>query len=185
MDLPPQFERRNMAQTGIEVLRQGLPPLPDVLTYQMAIPVAYWTASQSAVVLFLQFSRHRRERWPVAITATFTRDQGRWKADSHWPGTGWGHDPIANPGDLWEMDSQAMTVSGGSRTDNPVPGQLAAVWLGRAAPAVRQIALIQDGHEDRRPLDSHFAAWVVCTEQPSPFHVTALDQNGTVLADIT
>jgi tetratricopeptide (TPR) repeat protein len=185
VDLPPEFDPRNMAQTGIAVLGQGLPPLPDVLTYQMAIPVAYWTASQCAVVIFLRFSRHGRERWPLAIMATFSRDQGRWKADSHWHGTGWNHDPIANPGDLRELDGQAMVVGGGSRTDTPAPGHPAIIQLGRAAPTVRQIALLQDGHEDRRPLDSHFGFWVVCTEQPSPFHVTALDQNGTVLADIT
>lgn len=184
-DLPPQFDPRNMAQTGIAVLDHGLPPLPDVLTYQMAIPVASWTASHCAVVLFLQFSRHGRDRSPMAFMATFTRDQGQWKADTPWGGTGFGHDPIANPGDLRELDGRAMTVSGGSSSDHPVPGRLAAIWHGRAASAVTQIALIQDGHEDRRPLDSHFGAWVVCTEQPSPFHVTALDHNGTVLADIT
>ncbi|HUY51042.1 MAG TPA: hypothetical protein VMV92_35945 [Streptosporangiaceae bacterium] len=37
---------------------------------------------------------------------------------------------------------------------------------------------------DRRPLESRFGAWVVCTEQASPFQVTALDQNGTVLSSI-
>lgn len=183
-DLPPGLDPRNVQQTGIAVLDHGLPELPDVLTYQMAVPVAYWTEQHCAVVLFLHFSRDGRERWPLAVMATFTRDQGSWQADTHWMGTGWGNDPIANPGDLREMDGQAMTVSGGSRADTPEPGQMATVWHGRAAPAVRQIALLQDGHEDRRPLDSHFGAWVVCTENPSPFHVTALDQNGSILADI-
>jgi hypothetical protein len=42
---------------------------------------------------------------------------------------------------------------------------------GRVGPAVTQIALIQDGHEDRRPLESHLGAWVICTEQASPFQV--------------
>ncbi len=182
--LPPQFDPRNMAQTGIAVLDHGLPPLPDVLTYQMAIPVAYWMASQCAVVLFLEFSRDRREWWPGMIMATFTREQGHWTADHHWGGTGWAHDPIAHPGNLRDLGGRAMVISGESHTDTPEPGRLTAIWQGRAAPAVKQIALIQDGHEDRRPLTSHFGAWVVCTEQPSPFHVTALDQNDTVLADI-
>jgi tetratricopeptide (TPR) repeat protein len=78
-DLPPVFDPKNMAQTGIAVLDHGLPPLPEVMTHQMAIPVAYWTASQSAVVLLLQFSRHGRRRSAVAIMATFSRDQGPWK----------------------------------------------------------------------------------------------------------
>lgn len=40
------------------------------------------------------------------------------------------------------------------------------------------------GHEDRRRLESHFGAWVICTEQTSPFQVTALDENGAVLGSI-
>jgi len=50
----------------------------------------------------------------------------------------------------------------------PTNELLAGIWHGTAALAVRQIALIQDGHEDRRPLDSHFGAWVVCTENAPP-----------------
>jgi tetratricopeptide (TPR) repeat protein len=184
-DLPPQFDPGNMAQTGIAVLARGLPPLPDVLTYQMAIPVAHWTASQHAVVLFLRFHGRGPRKWPMAIMMTFSRDHGLWTADSQWVGTGFDHDAIANPGDLESLDGRAMVVSGEARADQPVPGDLAVIWQGRAASEVRQIALIQDGREDRRPLDNHFGAWVVCTEKPSPFHVTALDQDGAVLADIT
>jgi hypothetical protein len=32
---------------------------------------------------------------------------------------------------------------------------------GHASPAVKYIALVQDGREDLRPLESHFGAWVV------------------------
>jgi tetratricopeptide (TPR) repeat protein len=183
-DLPPQFDPANMRQTGIAVLHHGLPPLPATLTYQMAIPVAYWTARHCAVVLFLQFTWHRREQWPVTVMATFSQDQDRWEPDSYWVGTGGHHDPIANPGDLREMDGQAMTTSGGSHNDTPAPGHPAAIQIGRAASAVTQIVLTQNGHEDRRPLDTHFGFWVICTEQPSPFQVTGLDKDGTVLAQI-
>jgi hypothetical protein len=183
-DLPPQFDPANIRQTGNAVLHHGLPPLPATLTYQMAIPVAYWTARHCAVVLFLQFTRHGREQWPVTVMATFSRDQDRWEPDSHWVGTGGHHDPIANPGDLREMDGQAMTTSGGSHNDTPAPGHPAAIQIGRAASAVTQILLTQNGHEDRRPLDTHFGFWVICTEQPSPFQVTGLDKDGTVLAQI-
>jgi hypothetical protein len=78
-----------------------------------------------------------------------------------------------------------MVVSGGGSTETPAAGRLAAIWHGKASPAVAQIALIQDAREDRRRLDAYFGAWVVCTDQPSPFHVTGLDEHGTVLADIT
>jgi hypothetical protein len=56
---------------------------------------------------------------------------------------------------------------------------------GRVAPEVKQIALIQDGQEDRRALESHFGAWVVCTEQPTPFVVTALAEDGSVLGSVS
>src|ERR1022692_341087 len=76
-DLPPQFDPRKMAVTGVEVLDHGLPALPDELTYRMAIPVAYWKADRCAVVLFLRFSRHRRDIDPVATMATFSREGER------------------------------------------------------------------------------------------------------------
>ena len=115
--------------------------------------------------------------------ATFTRERGRWKANSHWHGTGF-HDPFADPAGLRGLDGRAVVVSGGSHSDAPAPGHLAAIWHGTAGPAVQQIALIQDGHEDRRPLGSHFGAWVACTEHPAPCDLAALDQNGAVLGSI-
>ncbi len=173
-----------MAQAGIAVLSRGLPPLPDLLTYQMVIPVSYWTASRCAVVLFLQFDERSDHIVPLGAMATYTRphQQGPWEAvPGPQVGIGVHHDPIARPGDLKELDGQAMATSGGSQDDDPVPGYPAAILVGRAAPAVRQIALVQDGHEDRRPLHSHFGFWVVCTEKPTPFRVTVLSQDGTVL----
>jgi hypothetical protein len=62
-------------------------------------------------------------------------------------------------------------------------GGAGTIRHGRVAPAVTEIGLIQNGHEDRRPLESHFGAWVVWTDEPS-FHVTAYDNNGVMLADI-
>lgn len=80
--------------------------------------------------------------------ATLTREHGQWKAaSSHWHGTGF-HDPFADPDDLRGLDGQSIVISSGSHGDDAVPGRLAGVWHGTAVPAVRQISLIQDGHED-------------------------------------
>ena len=49
---------------------------------------------------------------------------------------------------------------------------------------MKYLALIQDGHEDRRPLNSHFGAWIVRTDKPGPFQVTTLDENGSALDEI-
>jgi hypothetical protein len=175
-----------MRLAGVEVLERGLPPLPERLTYQMSIPVAYWTAAQCAVVLFLNFHRRDDEWSTLATMGEFTRDGDSWTAPEagYWGATGWPIDPIANPGALRDLDGRAMTAGGGSRSGKVVPGAPAVVVHGRVAPAVAEIGLIQDGHENRRPLESRLGAWVVCTEQPSPFRVTAYDKKGVMLADI-
>ena len=57
-------------------------------------------------------------------------------------------------------------------------------WQRLAPPAVTEIGLIQNVHEDRWPLRSHLGAWVGCTDQPAPFRVTAYDNSEDMLADI-
>jgi tetratricopeptide (TPR) repeat protein len=183
-ELPAQFDPRNVLRTGAEVLAQGLPPLPDVLSYRMAIPVAYWTAGQCAVVLFLRFTRTGREQYPVGMQVTYEKGAEGWTAHRHSVGTSFSHDPIASPGDRRHLGRRRMTTGSGARAERITPGHPAAVWTGSASPTVRHIALIQDGREDRRPLDSHFGAWIVCTEGLSPFQVAGYDENGTVLARV-
>jgi len=185
-DLPPRFHPDNITRTGLDVLDHGLPPLPEELSYHMAIPVAYWVARQCAVVLFLMFPRHgRRQRHPMILQATYSRTGAGWTRDPYSSGTFFDHDPIARPGDMRDLGGQPMT-SGGSMhlQEQPPPGYPAAVVTGRVDPAVTQIAFIQDGHEDRRPLQSHFGAWVVCAERLGPFQVAGLASDGTVLATL-
>jgi tetratricopeptide (TPR) repeat protein len=172
--VPPGFDPQNMGRTGIAVLEHGLPPLPQPLTHRMAVPMAYWAARETAVVLFLNFHRHRRTWQPTALMATFTRQDGEWKPDTHWHGTSF-HDPFTDPGGLYGLAGRPITSSGGS-------GDI--IRHGTAAPAVKYLALIQDGHEDRRSLDNHFGAWIICAEKPGQLAVAALDENRTTLAQI-
>jgi hypothetical protein len=178
------LNRAHRRQIGAQVLVGGLPPLPGVLTYQMSIPLACWKADRCAVVLFLAFNEQGGRMWPKVTIGTYFREGDHWSPHRMWGSTGWPHDPIANPGYLRDLGGRAIVSSGGSRTVQPESGYPAAVVIGRAVPAVKQIALIQDGHEDRRPLESHFGAWVICTEQESPFRIIALDENGIVLGTI-
>jgi TolA-binding protein len=173
-DVPSGFDPRNMARTGIAVLENGLPSLPEPLTHRMAIPMAYWAARETAVVLFLNFHRHRRTWHPTALMATFTRQDGEWKPDTHWHGTSF-HDPFTDPGGLYGLAGRPIASSGGS-------GDI--ICHGTATPAVKYLALIHDGHEDRRPLDNHFGAWVIRAEKPGQLAVAALDENGTTLAEV-
>lgn len=86
-----------------------------------------------------------------------------------------GYDPIANPGSLRDLGGSAMVTGGGTETEPH----------GRASPAVKYIALIQDGRDDLRPLESHFGFWVVSTEESAPFHVEGREARGNVLARIS
>ncbi|HEX2746191.1 MAG TPA: hypothetical protein VHN16_17565 [Streptosporangiaceae bacterium] len=176
---PQQGER-----IGAEVLAHGLPVLPDV-TYQMSVPVAYWTAGRCAVVLFLHFREFAGEVMPMVGMRTFSREGDRWSAHRRWSSTGWSHDPVADPGGLRDLGGGVIAGPSGMRTrGQPKPGYPASVAQGRVAPVVKQIALVQDGREDRRRLESHFGAWVVCTERTSAYQVAALDENGMVLDSI-
>ena len=86
-----------------------------------------------------------------------------------------GYDPIANPGSLRDLGGSAMVTGGGTETEPH----------GRASPAVKYIALNQDGREDLRPMESHFSFWVVSTEESAPFHLEGRDADGNVLARIS
>jgi hypothetical protein len=183
-ELSRYLDRGQRRQIGAEVLARGLPVLPDGLTHQMSFPVACWTATRSAVVMFLAFREIEGEVLPVVITGTYVRAGQGWSASRTWAGAGWSHDPIGKPGSLRDLGGSAMVTSGGRFDPRPEPGYPVAVVRGRVAPGVTQIALIQDGREDRRPLESHFGAWVVCTEQPTDFEVTAMDDTGMVLGRI-
>ncbi|MGH3069100.1 MAG: hypothetical protein ACRDMI_11020, partial [Streptosporangiaceae bacterium] len=163
--MPSEFDPRQKARTGLAVLEYGLPVLPDVLDYSMSVPVAFWAVSGYAVVVFLEFSVHPGEvPHPVAKLKTFAGEGDGWSAHRWSGGVGWAHDPIARPGGVRDLGGRMIAGGGGSFTDRPAPGYPAAVVAGRVAPAVKDIALVQDGREDRRVLRSYFGAWVVCTE---------------------
>jgi len=150
----------------------------------MAIPVCYWAGSTCGVVVFVRFARGARLA-PMALHVTYSRTSGEWVPHDRFWGTSFGFDPVADPDHRRDLDGRPMVTGGSSWvTEPPPPGLPAAIVTGRAAPGVARIALIQDGYEVRRQLDSHFGAWVVCTERPGPFQVAGLDSNGAVLAAI-
>jgi len=186
-DLPPDFNPRNMMRTGIQVLERGLPPLPAILTYDMAIPVAYWKAAQCAIVLMLRFNRDDPDgREPAMLQVIYSRaPDSSWTPPTHTFGGSFGYDPIANPdGRLYGLGGRAIVISGESQARSVTPGFPACTAVGQTALQVKYLAMIKDGQEDRRPLDSHFGAWVVCTEEAGPYEVAALDANGTTMQSI-
>src|SRR5262245_23955373 len=184
--LAAHLDPRHQTRTGIEILDHGLPALPDVLSHQMSIPVALWKATSCAVVLFLKYSRVHFPGdddvtfHPSVTMGTFYRDADRWAAHPWWGGTGWSHDPVADPGSLRDLGGQAIAGGSGSHNPNPPARSPASVLTGRASPAVTHLALVQDDREERRERRSHFGAWVVCIETWSPYQINALDGTGAV-----
>jgi hypothetical protein len=167
------------------VLEKGLPELPDELDHRMSIPVAFWTAPSCAVVLFLEFSHDDDGAiLPRAMMMTYARDGELWSGHDYHGGVGWSHDPVTDLRGTRDLDGRAIVEGGGSFTDSPRPGHPAAVVVGRVRPDVTHLALLQDGHEERRALRSHFGAWVVCTERWSPYQINALGEGGVLLASL-
>jgi hypothetical protein len=153
----------------------------------MSVPIAFWTASRTAVVLFLSFSLRPDDGGfsPVARMMGYSRNGGPWIAGRWAAGVGWSYDPVAHPDAARDLGGRAMVHGGGSYSEHPAPGRPAAIMVGRVGPAVTQLELVQDGTADRRPLRSHFGAWVVGVERWSPYEVNALDRDGTVLASVS
>jgi hypothetical protein len=144
----------------------------------MAIPIAYWAARHHALVLVLTFSRWEGEddSTPMASVLTFTRDGDTWTPPPpHFHSSSWSHDPLARPDSLRDLGGSPMVSGSGTKT----------MMHGRVIPGARELSLIQDGHEDRRPLDSHFGAWIVCTDDTSPFEVEARDADGNAIARLS
>jgi hypothetical protein len=183
--LPAGFDPRWKLRTGLAVLENGLPDLPDDLNYQMSIPVAFWTAPSCAVVLFLEFSRDADNAiLPKVMMMTYARDGDVWSGHNYHGGVGWSHDPIAGRHGTRDLGGRAIVQGGGSFTDSPAPGHPAAVVVGRVGPDVTHLVLLQDGREDRRALRSYFGAWVVCSELWSPYQINALGEDGAVLDSV-
>jgi hypothetical protein len=171
--------------SGIDVIENGLPPLPDAVTYEMKLPISYWTAPKSAVVVFLRFGRHPADGGiqPVAMEVPYHRENGKWTvwASGSVGGSGFPFDPVAQPGFTADLDGKPI-VYGSLSTIRA--GDKPAAWVatGRASCSVAAIAVVQAGVEYRRMLDSHFGSWVVCAEAPEPFEVVAFDGSGQTLA---
>jgi hypothetical protein len=87
--LPPWLDSENVKRTGLKVLDEGLPALPDVFSHQMLVPVACWKATTCAVVLFLRYSRFDDGTFYPSVTmGSFYREHDRWawcSVGCQWP----------------------------------------------------------------------------------------------------
>jgi hypothetical protein len=170
---------------GTDVIENGLPPLPDVITHEMIIPISYWTASKVAVVVFLRFFEGPEFGgvMPAAMNIPYYLEAGKWTFETSglFHASGFPFDPVTEPEKAEDLDGSHFVygTSGGLQAEGKPPAWVAT---GRASREVTYLAVVQAGVEDRRRLDGHFGSWVVCTEAPDPFEVVAYDSSGQTLA---
>ena len=97
---------------GLDVIANGLPPWPEVITYEMTIPICYWTASRSAVVVFLRFSDNPVNGGirPVAMEIPYHREAGEWvvKTSGAAGGSGFPFDPVTRLGFVADLDGRPI-----------------------------------------------------------------------------
>lgn len=184
-ELPAELDPRHWLQTGAEVIEHGLPELPPQLTYQMSIPLCYWAAECCAVVTFMRFHPRPDDGYMTAMTCTlpYSRYDGRW-IPPQGTRTSWlsyGFDPVIEPDYDRHLDGSNMTYGQLRERGGHEPGQPASSALGYVSPEVKYLAVIQDGQQNYRPLQSHFGAWTVCVEEPGAFDVAAFDSAGKLL----
>ena len=83
---------------------------------------------------------------------------------------------------LTQRDGRDIVSGGGRFASEPQPGDPAIVTCGRISPQVVELSLVQDGEEEeRRTVTAHFGAWVICTDNWSPFTLRALHRDGSVV----
>jgi hypothetical protein len=173
---------------GIDVIEKGLPPLPEVITHELMvpIPISYWVASDSAIVVFFYFSElPGRGIQPFVSIIPYYKKSGKWsvKTYSNFTGSGFPFDPVTESERIDDLDgSHLVNSSVGKKQAEGEP--LMWVATGHASRDVAYVALVQAGTEERRRLDSHFGTWVVCTQVREPFDVVAFDNSGQELSRI-
>jgi hypothetical protein len=186
-DMPEPWNPAAMERTGAYVLDHGsLPALPETVTHQMAVPVAFWTAGSCAVVLFLNFTNPAGPGGPPgAEMRVYGREGETWVAARRWMGIGWNRDPLSQAQHPQTFDEHALQRAGSTLAPaQPAAGRPAIVVCGIAAPEVTQLSVVQPGHEMRRRIDRHFDAWIVCMEELAPYEITALNDTGEVLGTL-
>jgi hypothetical protein len=183
----PDRRNRSFVLDGIDVIENGLPSLPGVITHESTVPtpIGYWTTSRSAIVVFFHFVKipDLDGVQPFMMEIPYYLEAGKWTVETSGrvSGSGFPFDPVIEPGRVDDLDGSHLVYGSLSRKQ---PEGKSPIWVatGRASREVAYVAVVQGGVEDRRKLDSRLGVWVVCTEVPKPFEVVAFDSSGQPLA---
>ncbi len=130
---------------GIDVIEDGLPPLPDVLTHDMTtpIPIGYWAARESAVVAFFYFQAipEASTIQPVVMDIPYYREAGKWTVETTGLifGEGFPFDPVTEPGRTDDLDGSPIVYGSTGRVQSPGKPLLRTA-SGRASSEVAQLS---------------------------------------------
>jgi hypothetical protein len=163
-----------------ELIAPSPPPGPE--PYPPALPAEF--DPRHMLRAGIEVLKHGLPPLPPALAYQMAVPVALTPAEHH-HGSNFSHDPIASPGSTRHTGGSLIVYSGGSHAGGATPGHPACVVTGYTVPQVRYLAVIQDEQEERRRLDSHLGAWVVCTERPGPFEIAAIGEDGTVLDTIS
>ena len=175
-----------MQQSGLAVLKEGLPPLPRELTRSDIVPVSYWTTGLGGAVHFIFFSEDSAGVFhPADVTFQYGRNEDGWHPIKeplflNLDRSG----AVGDPNFMRLSPDSVIEGSSGSITNEPDPGRLAIVMSGFHGPEVAEIWLVQGGRIDKRPCSGHFGSWTICTELFAPLLVEAHDAAGRLLGSI-
>ena len=181
--VPNLFDPVKKPLVGMVALTQGLPEIPESLTHDMVIPMALWTTTRCAVVLFLEYLRTPDGTFhPQAVMGTFFQSDAGWSPHKSWGGIFWSHDPLKHPKGLRDLLGRDIVPGGGRFASEPEPTAPAIVMCDRISPQVVELSLLQDGEEEQwRAVHSHFGSWVICADNWNAFTVQALNRNGDIV----
>jgi hypothetical protein len=176
------FNSANMVVNGLKVFDEGLPEVQSQLSYESVLPIAMWKSPQFGAVLFLRYSKDEDGAFTPAVTrGIFRREVENWVPLKHWSGSGWSHNPLANPDSIKDLDDQPIQISGGSFRDQPPDNSPAIVINGRHSLGVKSISVTQNGVTQTSPANGRWGAWIVCLTAWEPYTIAALDDNGVEL----
>ncbi len=163
--------------------------MPASLTYDMWIPLCYWTGECCGVVAFMFFSPDYEDGQLRPVTSSCPT-AGKAAAGCRGGnifsagGINDGFDPVIDRDYSRHLDGSIMTYGTFAPRDGHEPGRPASTALGHVSSVVKYLAVIQDGEQDYRPLRSHFGTYLVCVEKQGPFDVAAFDKDGGLLVTL-
>jgi hypothetical protein len=161
----------NIERWTVQVLEEGLPPLPSQLEKGQTVPIALWRGERYGAVVFVRLWRNGQVDHDCAITSK--AGDGSWEEPSSYGGSAWIDDPLRRPESGWDGEPVEWIGTTGIQEVRAVKGA--------ASLEVAAIGVEQGGRNWQVPIDSPCGAFVIGIEDPAPVILRALGADGQPL----